>query len=152
MALSGNCMIPPLGECCQPNFGRRIVRVSVPGLQGPPGQKGSQGFSCRFCSSLDPEQTASLTNLQPAVGAQAVDQVVNSSGQLFLITAVSESTFTVGEVVGTVGVQIDDERDGPDTTWSGAKLAAHFGEPHDFVQTFEAALSESNFMEKINNG
>ena len=121
MALSGNCMIPPLGECCQPNFGRRIVRVSVPGLQ-------------------------------PAVGAQAGDQVVNSSGQLFLITAVSESTFTVGEVVGTVGVQIDDERDGPDTTWSGAKLAAHFGEPHDFVQTFEAALSESNFMEKINNG
>ena len=104
MALSGNCMIPPLGECCQPNFGRRIVRVSVPGLQGPPGQKGSQGFSCRFCSSLDPEQTASLTNLQPAVGAQAGDQVVNSSGQLFLITAVSESTFTVGEVVGTVGV------------------------------------------------
>ena len=141
MALSGNCMIPPLGECCQPNFGRRIVRVSVPGLQGPPGQKGSQGFSCRFCSSL-----------APAVGAQAGDQVVNSSGQLFLITAVSESTFTVGEVVGTVGVQIDDERDGPDTTWSGAKLAAHFGEPHDFVQTFEAALSESNFMEKINNG
>ena len=140
MALSGNCMIPPLGECCQPNFGRRIVRVSVPGLQGPPGQKGSQGFYCRFCSSLDPEQTASLTNLQPAVGAQAGDQVV------------SESTFTVGEVVGTVGVQIDDERDGPDTTWSGAKLAAHFGEPHDFVQTFEAALSESNFMEKINNG
>lgn len=44
MALSGNCMIPPLGECCQPNFGRRIVRVSVPGLQGPLAKKGLKVF------------------------------------------------------------------------------------------------------------
>lgn len=146
MALSGNCMIPPLpplGGCCPPPArlpSRQVVRVSIPGIQGPPGEKGAAGFSTRFCASLDPGQTAALTNLRPAVGAQPGDQAVNSSGQLFSITAVTESDFTVGEVVGAVGVQIDDEQDSPDTTWSGAKLAARLGEPADFVEIFETAL------------
>lgn len=147
MALSGNCMIPARGVLPAKFWSsNRSCKCSWP--PRPPRPKRVSRFFLSLLQFLDPEQTASLTNLQPAVGAQAGDQVVNSSGQLFLITAVSESTFTVGEVVGTVGVQIDDERDGPDTTWSGAKLAAHFGEPHDFVQTFEAALSSQTLWRK----
>lgn len=158
MALSGNCMIPPLGGCCPPLVrlpSRQVVRVSIPGIQGPPGEKGATGFSTRFCASLDSGQTAALTNLRPAAGAQPGDQVVNSSGQLFAITAVTESDFTVSEVVSTVGVQIDDEQNGPTTTWSGAKLAARLGEPADFVAIFETALqgqSENASMEEATNG
>lgn len=157
MALSGNCMIPPLmGGCCQPPpmpLGRQVVRVSIPGIQGPPGETGTQGYSTRFCASLDPGQTAALTNLQPAVGAQAGDQIVNSSGQLFIIAAVTEQTFTVGEVVGTVGVRIDDDAAGETTTWSGAKIAARLGEPHDFVLTFETALrGDTASQEEAHNG
>lgn len=130
--------------CCLPSGGARIVRVSIPGIQGPPGEAGSSGFSCRTCRSLEAGQTEKLLNLRPNIGAKEGDTVLNASGQLFQITAVTETTFTVGEVVGTVGVVIDDEATSPDSVWSSAKIAARLGEPIDFVKIFELKLAKNN--------
>lgn len=150
MALRGNCVIPPVGypggcyPTQPPSCGTRIVRVSVPGIQGPQGDPGDVGYSSRFCASLDAGETTALENLRPSLGAKPGDQVVNSSGQLFLITDVTESTFTVGEVVGSLGASIDDEKVSEKTVWSSAKIAARLGEPVDFVKTFETELTSSD--------
>ena len=93
----GEYVIPPLGYpgCYPPaiptDVGRRIVRVSVPGLQGPPGETGALGYSTRTCASLGAFETKALENLRPEKGAQPGDQVANDRGQLFLITAVTET-------------------------------------------------------------
>jgi len=77
----GECVIPPLGYpgCYPPaiptDVGRRIVRVSVPGLQGPPGETGALGYSTRTCASLGAFETKALENLRPEKGAQPGDQV-----------------------------------------------------------------------------
>lgn len=76
-------------------------------------------------------------------GAQPGDQVANDRGQLFLITAVTESTFTVGEVVGNVGVQIDDEDLSATSVWSSQKVQERIGSPVDFVKIFESELDSS---------
>lgn len=145
----GECVIPPLGYpgCYPPaiptDVGRRIVRVSVPGLQGPPGETGALGYSIRTCASLGAFETKALENLRPEKGAQPGDQVANDRGQLFLITAVTESTFTVGEVVGNVGVQIDDEDLSATSVWSSQKVQERIGSPVDFVKIFESELDSS---------
>lgn len=145
----GECVIPPLGYpgCYLPaiptDVGRRIVRVSVPGLQGPPGETGALGYSTRTCASLGAFETKALENLRPEKGAQPGDQVANDRGQLFLITAVTESTFTVGEVVGNVGVQIDDEDLSATSVWSSQKVQERIGSPVDFVKIFESELDSS---------
>ena len=61
----------------------------------------------------------------------------------FLITAVTESTFTVGEVVGNVGVQIDDEDLSATSVWSSQKVQERIGSPVDFVKIFESELDSS---------
>ena len=57
----GECVIPPLGYpgCYPPaiptDVGRRIVRVSVPGLQGPPGE------TARLATQLAPVHPSALS-------------------------------------------------------------------------------------------
>lgn len=70
----GDCVIPPLGypgcyPAPPPVGGRRVVRVSVPGIQGPRGEPGTQGYSIRVCASLDAFETTALENLRPSLGA-----------------------------------------------------------------------------------
>lgn len=142
-------VIPPIGwpgSCPPPPVPgtQRVIRVGVPGLQGPKGDTGSRGFSMRMCQSLDAGQTAPLDELSPSEGVQVGDQVMNSSGLAFLITEVTESTFTVGEVVGSVGAScIDDEIVSAEKSWSSAKIAARLGEPTNFVETFDGELGGS---------
>lgn len=140
----GNCMIPPVGYYpggCHPTpptiSGSRIVRVSVPGIQGPAGEV---GYSCRFCQKLEAHQTVALENLRPALDVKVGDQVVNGTGEIFIISAVSQTTFSVGSVVGTLGVQIDDTVVSAKTVWSSYKLDERLGDPTDFVKIFEEAV------------
>lgn len=149
MACNGECVIQPLGYpgCYPPaipdDVGRRVVRVSVPGLQGPKGETGELGYSTRTCADLSAFETKALENLRPERGAQPGDQVANSRGQLFFITDVTASTFTVGEVVGNVGVQIDDEDLSANSVWSSQKVQERIGAPVDFVKIFESELDGS---------
>ena len=141
----GDCVIPPMGypgcyPAPPPVGGRRVVRVSVPGIQGPRGEPGTQGYSIRVCASLDAFETTALENLRPSLGAKAGDLVINSSGQIFIITGTTESTFTVGEVVGCLGVRIDDADVAVEKVWSSQKIQERLGEPVDFVKTFESEL------------
>ena len=101
------------------------------------------GYSTRTCASLGAFETKALENLRPEKGAQPGDQVANDRGQLFLITAVTESTFTVCEVVGNVGVQIDDEDLSATSVWSSQKVQERIGSPVDFVKIFESELDSS---------
>lgn len=99
-----------------------------------------QGYSIRVCASLDAFETTALENLRPSLGAKAGDLVINSSGQIFIITGTTESTFTVGEVVGCLGVRIDDADVSVEKVWSSQKIQERLGEPVDFVKTFESEL------------
>lgn len=60
------------------------------------------GYGFRYSAGISANGTAALTTLAPATNARVGDHVVNSSGAVFSITALTSSSFTVGASVASI--------------------------------------------------
>lgn len=116
----GECVIPPLGYpgCYPPaiptDVGRRIVRVSVPGLQGPPGETGALGYSTRTCASLGALSAAveksgialdTLTEEGSYVVTGATGLPADFTADPVFVTVTKAGTATVQMVGGVQGAE-----------------------------------------------
>lgn len=59
----------------------------------------SAGFSCRYCENADEDSTLVKILLQPSQNVKKGDLVLNADGDLFSVTALTETEFTVGKKI-----------------------------------------------------
>lgn len=71
----------------------------------------SAGFSCRYYVSCSANNTYPLTVLNPSVNAKVGDHVVNGVGELYEVVAVSENSFTVGDLLTSIKGEKGDKGD-----------------------------------------
>lgn len=60
------------------------------------------GFSWRYCASVYDDDTAGLSLLMPNVNPKVGDHVVNQDGLVYDIVSLTDTTFTVGQMVTTI--------------------------------------------------
>lgn len=60
------------------------------------------GFSWRYCASVYDDETAGLSLLMPNINPKIGDHVVNQDGLVYDIVALTDTTFTVGQMVTTI--------------------------------------------------
>lgn len=89
----------------------------------------SAGFSCRFYVDCSANNTYPLAVLNPSINARAGDHVVNGVGELYEILAVSETSFTVGNLLTSIKGEKGDKGD-------SLKIADTFGSVGELEATY----------------
>lgn len=71
----------------------------------------SAGFSCRYYVGCTANNTYPLAVLSPSINAKVGDHVINGIGELFEVIAVSETAFSVGDLLTSIKGEKGDKGD-----------------------------------------